>query len=155
MRIALDEFRAQKGFGRAIAAPQVGHLIRAVTLNLGEGNFTIFNPEITQRSDERIALWDDCMSLSGGEMMVRVKRHKQISLQYVDEAGEISVWDHMDVALSELIQHELDHLDGILAVDLAEAPPNGNVTGIISRSDFEKDREFYESLVDYTIEPTL
>jgi peptide deformylase len=52
-------------------------------------------------------------------LMVKVRRHKSISIQYQDEQGCTQEMNHIDQATSELLQHEIDHLDGVLAVDLA------------------------------------
>jgi peptide deformylase len=50
-------------------------------------------------------------------LMVKVQRHKSISITYQDESGQVKEWNHIDQATSELLQHEIDHLDGVLAVD--------------------------------------
>jgi peptide deformylase len=57
---------------------------------------------------------------------------------------------HLGQAESELLQHEIDHLDGILAIDHAL-----DASSIIYRSEYEKNREYFDRLVDYTIEPTV
>lgn len=56
----------------------------------------------------------------------------------------------MDTAISELLQHEIDHLDGILALD----EPFGE-NGIVGRDVYEKNKEYFDKLVDYVIQPTL
>jgi peptide deformylase len=63
-----------------------------------------------------MVLWDDCMSFP--DLLVRVKRHTGFTLTYLDEHG---VEHSMAVGgvLSELLQHEIDHLDGVLAVSRA------------------------------------
>jgi peptide deformylase len=53
-------------------------------------------------------------------------------------------------ALSELFQHEIDHLDGILAVDRAI-----DEQAIIKRTDYEADRDKYDAMVEYTIQSTI
>eukprot|EP00698_Gefionella_okellyi_P014238 TRINITY_DN3949_c0_g1_i4.p1 TRINITY_DN3949_c0_g1~~TRINITY_DN3949_c0_g1_i4.p1 ORF type:complete len:139 (-),score=20.74 TRINITY_DN3949_c0_g1_i4:347-763(-) len=57
-------FRHTFGFGRAVAAPQIGVMKRMIALNLGDGPFLMVNPVITWRSDQVFSLWDDCMSSS-------------------------------------------------------------------------------------------
>ncbi|MDI6773709.1 MAG: peptide deformylase, partial [bacterium] len=69
----LEAFRARHGFGRGIAAPQIGVARRFIALNLGQGPFIIVNPEITWRSDETFTMWDDCMCFP--HLLVRVRRH--------------------------------------------------------------------------------
>src|SRR5262245_47788597 len=75
---ALEQFRAEYGFGRAISAPQIGIHRRMIAMNLGHGPFLLVNPEIMSRSAERFTLWDDCMSFPW--LMVRLARHSTIDL---------------------------------------------------------------------------
>ena len=114
---ALDEFRRQHGFGRAISAPQVGIGKRIIYVNLGATPFVVINPDITLRSERTFKVWDDCLSVP--DVIVRVKRHRSISLEYVDKKGRRRRWERLPPDLSELIQHEVDHLDGILMTDRA------------------------------------
>ncbi|MDR3672387.1 MAG: peptide deformylase [Holophaga sp.] len=144
----LEAFRKEHGFGRGVAAPQIGVSKRFIALNLGQGPFSLINPEITWRSPETFTLWDDCMCFPW--LLVRVRRHRSISVRFLDERGASQHWEHLGQAESELIQHEYDHLDGILATDLAEGPE-----GIISREAFEAYRDRFSASVDYTIQPTL
>lgn len=115
----LENFRAGHGFGRAIAAPQIGALRRILFVNMNDGTFgptPLINPQIVQASSETMELWDDCFSFP--ELMVRVRRHVEIDVAYLDESGQpLNVTARGD--LSELLQHEIDHLDGILATDRA------------------------------------
>jgi threonine dehydratase/peptide deformylase len=114
---ALAEARAQLGFGRAIAAPQIGIPRRIVMMDLGAGPFAVVNPEITWRSDDLFDVWDDCLSVPG--RLVRVRRHRSISLSCRDAAFRPRTWHALPADLSELLQHEIDHLDGVLMVDRA------------------------------------
>jgi peptide deformylase len=114
----LAGFREATGFGRGIAAPQVGVLKRVVFVRMQPTGFTgaLVNPEIVWASDARMELWDDCFSFP--DLMVRVSRAAQVRVEYMDERGtKHSV--HAEGDLSELLQHEIDHLDGILAVERA------------------------------------
>ena len=111
----IKEFRARYGAGRAIAAPQVGCMKRFVCMNIDEPK-VFFNPHFTFKSEDMIELWDDCMSFPN--LLVRLKRHKKCTLKYYDTAWECREWTIED-DMSELMQHELDHLDGILAIDRA------------------------------------
>ena len=117
LHASLHTFRAEYGFGRAIAAPQIGVARRFVALDLGEDPFTVIDPVVTSRSAETFTLWDDCMSFP--DLLVRVRRHSALALDYTDESGRRVAWDLEDPALAELLQHEIDHLDGVLAVDRA------------------------------------
>jgi peptide deformylase len=83
LKRALEEFRQEKGFGRGIAAPQIGISKRLISLNLGEGPFSIINPVITQCSEETFTLWDDCMSFP--DLLVKVERAVSITVEYRNE----------------------------------------------------------------------
>lgn len=58
----LAAFREQHGFGRAIAAPQVGFSLRILAMDLGKGAFTLYNPVLFDHSAETITLWDGAFS---------------------------------------------------------------------------------------------
>ena len=145
----LEDFRSKNGFGRGIAAPQIGVPRRFIAVNMGSGPRVLTDPKITWKSDETFTLFDDCMSLPW--LLCKVRRHSSISVEFVNEDKEVETWDECDTPLSELLQHELDHLDGRLIVDIAE----GGGLGIISRDAFERDPESFRADVDYFIEPTI
>ncbi len=145
---ALEQFRAEFGFGRAIAAPQIGILQRMIAVNLGEGPFLLVNPELAAHSPEKFTLWDDCMSFPW--LMVRVQRHLHVDLRYLDESGHARSWTAVDQAVSELLQHEVDHLDGILAIDRVL-----DRESIIARRVYESNKTYFNSQADYAIVPTL
>jgi len=113
----LLRFREEHGFGRGIAAPQLGMLKRVVALNLNGQQTTMVNPQIIWSSPEEFSLWDDCMCFP--DLLVRVKRKSSISLKFQNPDGSFATWEKLDPARSELLQHELDHLDGVLAIDRA------------------------------------
>lgn len=111
----LADFREKRGFGRAIAAPQIGKLHRVIFMNVGEPR-ALLNPTITWKSEEEMELWDDCFSFP--DLLVRVRRSVEVKVRYFDERGaerELSAKNQ----LAELLQHEIDHVDGILATDRA------------------------------------
>lgn len=116
----LSSFRRRHGYGRAIAAPQIGIARRMLALDLGAGPFVLLNPEITWRSDETVELWDDCFSVP--DRLVRVRRHRSISLDYRDAQFRRRRWERLPPDLAELLQHEIDHLDGVLMTDRATGP---------------------------------
>ena len=113
----LAHWRATTGYGRGIAAPQLGVLKRIIFLQLpGEKPWPLINPEIIERSKEKIIVWDACLSFLS--IFMQVERNREITVRYqaVDGAHhELRAGDDRD--LPELLQHEIDHLDGILAVD--------------------------------------
>ncbi|GGB21959.1 MULTISPECIES: peptide deformylase [Mucilaginibacter] len=110
MHHVMQEIRQKYNFGRAIAAPQLSIMKRLVYMNIDKP-VVFINPEIQDASDELFELWDDCMSFPN--LLVKVKRHKTITVNYLDENWQQQQWVMTD-ALSELMQHEHDHLNGIL-----------------------------------------
>jgi len=120
LHAALAAFRAEHGFGRAIAAPQIAIPRRFIALDLGDGPRTLINPVIVWRSDATFKLWDDCMCFP--DLLVRVERAAAITVAYTDDDGAARSMGPLDRALSELLQHEIDHLDGVLALDRADGP---------------------------------
>ena len=109
------DFRERYGVGRAIAAPQIGVMKRLVYMHI-DRPVVFVNPVFDRMSDEMMTLWDDCMSFP--ELLVKVRRHRRCRIRFRDEA-----WQEQEMALegdlSELLQHEVDHLDGVLAVQRA------------------------------------
>lgn len=140
----LAAFRARHGFGRAISAPQIGAALRLIAVNLGDGPFFVVNPRVTATSGESFTMWDDCMSFPG--LLVRLRRDRSISLRYHDETGREHEWSRMDLAPSELLQHEIDHLDGVLAIDRAI-----DRDAIVLREVFEQRKADFRRQVDYVI----
>lgn len=145
---ALERFRGEHGFGRAIAAPQIGVPLRMIAMNLGEGSFLLVNPELANPSAKRFTLWDDCMSFPW--LMVRLERHLSVDLHYRDEQGNLISRVSVAQDVSELLQHEVDHLDGVLALDRAM-----DRDSIVARQVYLEKRSYFDSLVDYVIRPTV
>ena len=121
LRDTLMAFRREHGYGRGIAAPQVGVLERVVLVDAPASDFScaLVNPEIVRRSDERVLVWDACFSLPG--LMIEVPRSAGVVVEYLDLSGVRQTVDASG-ELSELLQHEIDHLEGVLALDRAAAP---------------------------------
>lgn len=151
LKNALQQFREKFGFGRAIAAPQIGINKRMIALNLGSGTFLILNPVVSYRSEEKFTLWDDCMSSPW--LMSRVQRSVRIQVEYMDEKGAKQTIDKEDIppSYAELLQHEIDHLDGILNLDRAIE----GARDMIAREVYCKRKAFFDRLVDYSIKPTI
>ena len=107
----MQAVRARYGFGRGIAAPQLGIMKRLIYMNI-DGQATVFvNPELHDLSPDMMELWDDCMCFPN--LLVRVQRHQSLTIRYLDEYWQPQA-QHLSGALSELLQHEYDHLEGIL-----------------------------------------
>ena len=115
LRDTLEEFRSRRGFGRGIAAPQIGAAQKIIYVN-SDYTGALINPVILRRSRMRFRLWDDCFSFP--DLLARVRRHHSVEVSYEDLEGGRHTFKATG-ALSELLQHEIDHLDGILAIDRA------------------------------------
>ncbi len=142
LRDTLADFRARHGFGRGIAAPQIGVPLRLIVLDLGAGPKVLVNPRIIWRDPAMVTLWDDCMCFPG--LVVKLRRHLSVSVHYYREDGTEMFLERLPLDLSELIQHEVDHLDAVLALDRAHG---GNA--VVQRRDFEAERIGYLSQVDF------
>lgn len=125
----LHEFQRTHGFGRGIAAIQVGERARIVYIEIHGQCFELINPRYSRRSPEKFQLWDDCFSFPN--LMVYLERHRTVEIVYTDRQGEERSLV-ADDDFAELIQHELDHLDGILAIDRALDPK----TSFMTRSEY-------------------
>jgi peptide deformylase len=111
LKDTLSDFQKENGFGRAIAAPQIGITKRIVYIDYKKENLSgpLINPRIVRKSREKIRVWDDCFSFP--ELMVNVERFRKIEVDFFNSSKEkISIRAEGD--LSELLQHEIDHLDG-------------------------------------------
>lgn len=143
---AIRAFRAEHGFGRAIAAPQIGIRKRMIGLAMPGWPDVIVNPQIVWTSSERMTLWDDCMCFP--DMLVRVARFASISVDFLDMRGERHLRQALGRPESELLQHEIDHLDGKLSFDRAAGE-----NAVVHRTVFEAHRAAFAAQVDYFPQP--
>lgn len=103
--------------GVGLAAPQIGKNIRLVTVRFKNNNLILFNPIIVKKS--LLKEWDEegCLSVPG--VFGDVKRHKKIAIKYLDQ-NNLEQQLKAEGLLARIIQHEIDHLDGILFIDKAK-----------------------------------
>ena len=141
----LAHWRSVTGYGRAIAAPQLGELQRLIFLRLPRTDpWPLINPEIIERSEEKIVVWDACLSFLS--IFMQVERYRRVTVRYQSLDGEtLQVEADDDHNISELLQHEIDHLDGILAIDRVV-----DVKTICTREEFEKR---YRDASPYAVTP--
>lgn len=104
-----------KKIGRALAAPQIDLQKNVIYYGLPENPFVMVNPKIIEKSKERFWVWDSCFSFDVA-FFVEIMRHQRIKVEYQDEKEVLTVEEFSD-DLSELVQHEIDHLYGVLATD--------------------------------------
>ena len=107
----LMNFRKIYSAGRAVAAPQIGIQKRLLYMYTDKP-YVFINPTLTFPDDETYLVMDDCMSFPG--LLVKVERYRQADIHYLDQDFQPQTM-HLEGDLSELLQHEYDHLDGILA----------------------------------------
>lgn len=105
-----------KADGVGLAAPQIGKNIRLIVINSKDGVFCLVNPKFIKKSWARELGQEGCLSIPG--VFGEVKRHKKISLAYYNQEGK-KVKLTAEGMMARVIQHEIDHLDGILFIDKA------------------------------------
>jgi peptide deformylase len=102
--------------GVGLAAPQIGKSIRLIIVNTKTGPMAMINPVIYKKSLSKE--WDEEGCLSVPHTFGQVKRHKMIRCRFINEAGQERQIEAKGL-LARVIQHEVDHLDGILFIDKA------------------------------------
>lgn len=102
--------------GAGLAAPQVDTQKRVVVVNTDAAGKAqeFINPKILKKSLRKSIIDEGCLSLPG--KFGRVKRSRKIKIQYLDRKGELHKIK-CDDYLSRVLQHEVDHLDGVLFID--------------------------------------
>lgn len=111
LRDTLLDYRNKYHAGRAIAAPQIGVKKRVIYFYTDK-EIVFVNPMLTFPDNEKMEVLDDCMSFPN--LLVKVMRYKRCTITYMTPTWEQKKIE-LEGDLSELLQHEYDHLDGILA----------------------------------------
>lgn len=106
--------------GVGLAAPQIGVLKRLLVYRRVDEDdpIVLINPQLTELSDERETDTEGCLSLLGGDLVVPVERSLRLVATGVDEHGE-PVRIEAEGMEARVLQHEVDHLDGVLIIDRA------------------------------------
>ena len=104
--------------GVGLAAPQVGQLLRVIVTDIGEGPVSIINPKIVKRRGEQTFI-EGCLSLPNLEGPVT--RAASVTIKGLDKKGGPFTID-AEALLATVLQHEIDHLDGILFIDRVADP---------------------------------
>jgi peptide deformylase len=107
-----DTTKAADGAG--LAAPQVGSSLRVCVTVIGGKLTALINPELAFKSEKKVIDEEGCLSLPG--LTVQVPRHAEVVVTFLDEKGRTGELRLMDFD-ARVVQHEVDHLDGILLVD--------------------------------------
>lgn len=110
----IEAMKGHRGIG--LAAPQIGQSIRLIIVNHQDGPIAMINPVITKKS--LLKKWGEegCLSIPG--VYGEVKRHQKVSVSYTDKNDKAQTLD-AEGLLARIVQHEIDHIDGILFIDKA------------------------------------
>ena len=120
----LKEFAAQmieamrEADGVGLAAPQVGVSIRLAVIDAGGGEsppYVLVNPEIVYSSADTEDYEEGCLSMPG--ISLKINRPARVSVKAQNENGEFYTIENAEGLLSRALQHETDHLNGILFID--------------------------------------
>lgn len=131
LRDTLTHLQDLYGMGRALAAPQIGYPKQIIFFDFDGNSFYMVNPQIVSTSEKKFEVWDSCFSFELA-FFVKIPRRKAVVVKYLNGKGTIQR-RQVKGDKSELFQHEIDHLDGKLAVDHLESPEN-----IIMRQEWEE-----------------
>ena len=127
----------QKKYGIGLAASQVGQNVALSVIHIRPtkirpnlpksecADLVIINPKITQTYGKKQQVWEGCISLA--DVFAKVPRYKKVQLEYLDE-NAMRHKKTFDGLLAQVIQHEVDHLDGVLFVDKV-IDPSTFITG--------------------------
>jgi len=129
LRDTLHDFQRSNGFGRGISAVQIGEPKRLIYIEFEGAAYRLQNPVFRSQSEEKFRLWDDCFSFPN--LLVLLERSVRVAVEYETAEGTQTL--PASGALSELLQHEMDHLDGVLAVDRASGRD-----GLCTREEWER-----------------
>lgn len=97
--------------GSGIAAPQIGKLLRANVVEFNDQSYTLINPRIVAHSEDQVPMREGCLSFFDYRGMVL--RYEEVTVEATDREGEVFTIEASG-DFASLLQHEIDHLDGIL-----------------------------------------
>ncbi|MFP4013493.1 MAG: peptide deformylase [Chitinispirillaceae bacterium] len=112
----VEAMREEDGVG--LAAPQVGHSVRLAVIDTSGGEnepYVLINPEIVYSSEEKEDYDEGCLSIPGISLMVT--RPSRVSVRAQNTKGETYMIENAEGLLARALQHEIDHLNGILFID--------------------------------------
>lgn len=145
LKKCLLRYRKLTGYGRGIAAVQVGIPEKFSIIYIQEKPIIIANPKITKQSKKLLKYPEMCMSAV--PVIAAVIRPAWIEFDYYDEEGLLNHWDQKDDTdtgrmMNRVFQHEIDHMEGVINIDLVKSPKE-----LILESDpnFYKNAKFEEA----------
>ena len=120
LRDTLIDLQRIHGRGGGLAAPQINSTLRIIYINAKGRSLHLCNPIIVERSEETFEVWDFCFSANAA-FLAPVTRNLRIAVEYQDSSGE-KISEEFEGYFSELLQHEIDHLNGTLFIDHIRNP---------------------------------
>ena len=126
--VSMVEILKETG-GVGLAAPQVGDSSRMFVVKQKEKYYAVVNPEITFMSEDMEEDWEECLSAPG--YSGKVSRHKSIKIKYQTLDGKEKE-DELKGFSARVMQHEYDHLDGIVYIDRLE-----NLSSLVKNENIE------------------
>ena len=129
--------------GIGLAAPQVGALKRVIVLDIDReetktGPLFMANPEIVEASDDDVIYEEGCLSVP--DHYSDVARPEKVRVRYLDRDGETRELE-CEGLLSTCVQHEMDHLEGILFIDKISALKRGIILRKLIKARKDRERE--------------
>ena len=110
----LRDFRQRRGWGRAMAAPVIGVSARVIVLDYAQQELVLINPRFERWSRAQVMAYESCLTFGG--LWGQVSRPAQVTVLALDTAGLVQRYE-VEGKLGRLIQHEIDHLDGLVWLD--------------------------------------
>jgi len=111
---SLYHFRTEHGWGRSLAAPLIGVNVRIIVINEQGNEWTLINPRLVGWSRQQANDWESCVAI--GSIWGLVSRPQQVTVMALDPDGNEQRRE-TDGLLARIIQHEIDHLDGLTWFD--------------------------------------
>lgn len=144
-RLIADMFYTveHKQYGIGLAAPQIGKSLALSVIaikatpsrpDLTDEQLVIINPEIVETYGRRLAMWEGCISFGSGKNFpyAQAMRYARVRVRYLDQQAKVHERT-VDGMLAHVMQHEIDHLEGVLFVDRVTDPKS-----FIMISEFKK-----------------
>ncbi len=121
----------EKADGIGLAAPQVGKSVKVVVINLQKSGvplMALYNPKIVKKSFKKIEIEEGCLSIP--DVFGLVKRPKKVTIEAQNQEGKkVQITD--DGWIARVAQHEIDHINGVLIIDLIKKYTAGE--GIVKK----------------------
>lgn len=132
VKVMIETMVQKDGVG--LAAPQVGRSIRLAVIDVSSGKcdpYVLINPAIFFSSEEKTYSDEGCLSLPG--ITLKINRSSRVSVKALDENGKEYIIENADGLLARALQHEIDHLNGIMIVDHVSALQKKMLSGKLKK----------------------